>query len=125
MFDDVAIRLSTMQHFSQKFASVGFRFDTFYPCYGLAEATLMVSGKLTSKELIKHIRVEQRALQANKIKLLSESSGEDNQQILVSSGNSSHIQPVKIVNAETRTYCKNTYEIGEIWVQRNGQTPRP
>ena len=34
------VRPDTMQRFAKRFASVGFRYETFYPCYGLAEATL-------------------------------------------------------------------------------------
>jgi acyl-CoA synthetase (AMP-forming)/AMP-acid ligase II len=34
----------TMRAFTEAFAPHGFRGEAFYPCYGLAEATLMVSG---------------------------------------------------------------------------------
>lgn len=34
----------TMERFAAAFASCGFRREAFYPCYGLAEATLFVSG---------------------------------------------------------------------------------
>jgi acyl-CoA synthetase (AMP-forming)/AMP-acid ligase II len=38
------VRAATLERFCATFASVGFRREAFYPCYGLAEATLMVSG---------------------------------------------------------------------------------
>ncbi len=38
------IRARALQTFEQRFSSVGFRSDVFYPCYGLAEATLIVTG---------------------------------------------------------------------------------
>jgi acyl-CoA synthetase (AMP-forming)/AMP-acid ligase II len=38
------VRAATLDRFAAKFADVGFRREAFYPCYGLAEATLMVSG---------------------------------------------------------------------------------
>lgn len=38
------IHAPTLEAFAQKFAAVGFRPDTFVPSYGLAEATLFVSG---------------------------------------------------------------------------------
>lgn len=38
------VRAATLDRFAQTFAGVGFRREAFYPCYGLAEATLMVSG---------------------------------------------------------------------------------
>lgn len=34
----------TLEHFAAAFAPCGFHPSAFYPCYGLAEATLMVSG---------------------------------------------------------------------------------
>lgn len=38
------LRASTLEQFSQKFAPCGFRPQTFMPCFGMAETTLMVSG---------------------------------------------------------------------------------
>jgi len=38
------VRDGTLERFSARFASYGFRPWKFFPCYGLAEATLMVSG---------------------------------------------------------------------------------
>lgn len=38
------VRPQTIESFSNAFASCGFRREAFYPCYGLAEATLLVSG---------------------------------------------------------------------------------
>jgi acyl-CoA synthetase (AMP-forming)/AMP-acid ligase II len=38
------VRAATLDRFAATFAGVGFRREAFYPCYGLAEATLMVTG---------------------------------------------------------------------------------
>ncbi len=38
------VRASTIERFFEAFAKYGFRPETFYPCYGLAEATLMATG---------------------------------------------------------------------------------
>ncbi|PRQ07270.1 fatty acyl-AMP ligase [Enhygromyxa salina] len=38
------LRASTLERFSERFAPCGFRPETFMPCFGMAEATLMVSG---------------------------------------------------------------------------------
>src|SRR5262249_11054746 len=38
------VRRQTLERFAQSFASCGFRRSALYPCYGLAEATLIVSG---------------------------------------------------------------------------------
>ena len=38
------VRAETLERFAETFAPCGFRPEAFYPCYGLAEATLLVSG---------------------------------------------------------------------------------
>jgi non-ribosomal peptide synthetase component F/acyl carrier protein len=38
------VRPDTLERFAEAFAPSGFRREAFYPCYGLAEATLFVSG---------------------------------------------------------------------------------
>jgi acyl-CoA synthetase (AMP-forming)/AMP-acid ligase II len=38
------VRRATVEAFSERFAASGFRHESFYPCYGLAEGTLMVTG---------------------------------------------------------------------------------
>lgn len=38
------VRAETIERFCEYFAPCGFRREAFYPCYGLAESTLMVSG---------------------------------------------------------------------------------
>ena len=46
----------TMERFSTAFAPGGFRHDAFYPCYGLAEATVFVAGgRRTSPPVIRHV----------------------------------------------------------------------
>ncbi len=38
------VRVDTMTDFSARFSAAGFRAEAVYPCYGLAEATLFVTG---------------------------------------------------------------------------------
>lgn len=38
------IRAATIASFSERFAAQGFRAESFYPCYGMAEATLLITG---------------------------------------------------------------------------------
>ena len=40
------VRAETLERFAETFEPCGFRREAFYPCYGLAEATLLVSGGL-------------------------------------------------------------------------------
>ena len=43
------IRPETLDRFAEAFAPCGFRREAFLPCYGLAESTLLVSGKRSGK----------------------------------------------------------------------------
>jgi acyl-CoA synthetase (AMP-forming)/AMP-acid ligase II len=38
------VRVDTLDLFARRFAPLGFKRESFFPCYGLAEATLYVSG---------------------------------------------------------------------------------
>ena len=38
------VRAATLDRFARAFASCGFRSSSFFPCYGMAEATLFVTG---------------------------------------------------------------------------------
>ncbi|MES2503867.1 MAG: aminotransferase class I/II-fold pyridoxal phosphate-dependent enzyme [Myxococcota bacterium] len=38
------VKLETMQNFTRAFESCGFKMETFFPCYGLAESTVYVCG---------------------------------------------------------------------------------
>jgi natural product biosynthesis luciferase-like monooxygenase protein len=44
------IRAATLDRFHEAFAPSGFRRDAFYPCYGLAESTLIVSGASSRRD---------------------------------------------------------------------------
>ncbi|MFG1797765.1 amino acid adenylation domain-containing protein [Nocardia sp. NPDC049149] len=48
------VRASTVSRFAEVFAVSGFRLSSFYPCYGLAEATLLATGgdKAAEPEII-------------------------------------------------------------------------
>ncbi|HEY0556339.1 MAG TPA: condensation domain-containing protein, partial [Thermoanaerobaculia bacterium] len=43
------VRAETLERFAAAFAPCGFRPEAFYPCYGLAEATLFVTGGLPGR----------------------------------------------------------------------------
>ena len=59
------IRQETLERFAEAFSECGFRREAFYPCYGMAETTLMVSGvhKATSP-IVK--TVQKSALESNR-----------------------------------------------------------
>lgn len=101
------IHENTLERFYQAFKETGFKKDTFHPCYGLAEATLYVSGINTKK--VQHISLS--ALQKHKL-LLTNKMDKDAKTI-VSCGTCS--QEVKIVNPRTKELVQSN-EIGEIWI---------
>ncbi|MEW5848206.1 MAG: fatty acyl-AMP ligase [Myxococcota bacterium] len=106
------IRPETLERFSRAFAGCGFRREAFYPCYGLAEATLMVTGGRRLRAPRVH-RVERPALLEGRAR---PARGDDAEaHALVSCGRSLHGQEVRVVDPETGRTCADG-EVGEIWV---------
>lgn len=106
------IRHETLERFAEMFAECGFRREAFYPCYGMAETTLMVSGvdKATSPKIQ---AVQKSALAANRV---VESSPEDGDRYnFVSCGRVIPDLKLVITNPETLNNSQPG-EIGEIWV---------
>jgi amino acid adenylation domain-containing protein len=110
------IHYKTLERFSDVFASCGFRPSAFYPCYGMAEATLLVSGdnreQKNQKDLYKTKAVDRLALAEDKVIEVCERK---QSKVLVGCGVSISGQEVVIVNPETLTLCAPNH-IGEIWV---------
>ncbi|WP_071189193.1 condensation domain-containing protein [Trichormus sp. NMC-1] len=105
------IRQQTLELFSQTFADCGFRPEAFYPCYGMAEATLMVSGTVKSA-LPANLPVEKTALEQHKIITKNSRKNAVN---LVGYNLSIPGQKIVIVEPENCTLCHEN-EVGEIWV---------
>lgn len=105
------IRAETIDRFSRAFSGVGFRREAFLPCYGLAEASLFVSGGAwghgpytldVSRAGLEQKRVEQ-ARAGDRLRL-------------VSSGTPAEGQEVRIVDVETMADCGDR-RVGEIWIR--------
>ncbi|HEY9804145.1 MAG TPA: amino acid adenylation domain-containing protein, partial [Leptolyngbyaceae cyanobacterium] len=106
------IRGDTLEKFAATFAECGFRPEAFYPCYGMAEATLMISGGIKSA-LVNKLSVQKSALERNYV---IDAVGDAKNSIkLVGCGRSVPQQRVVIANPETLTRCQDK-EVGEIWV---------
>ncbi len=106
------INYETIEKFSHTFAPYGFQSSAFYPCYGMAEATLIISGGSTT-EGVTTKTVKGKALEQNKV-IIARSDSE-NARVIVSCGLSLPDQQIAIVNPETHISCKPG-EVGEIWV---------
>lgn len=105
------IRAQTLERFATKFASCGFQKKAFYPCYGMAETTLLVCGG--SKEKLPVLQTVNAAeLEQNQVVAESENQ---KSRTLVGCGKTWLDQKVVIVNPETLLECPSN-KVGEIWV---------
>ena len=106
------VRAETMERFAAYFKPCGFQREAFYPCYGLAEGTLIVSGgeKYTPPVLCS---VEADALERDEI--VPATPGRENARTLVSCGKNLGGQRIAIVDPEALTLCPPN-RVGEIWV---------
>ncbi|MGF1490395.1 MAG: AMP-binding protein, partial [Prochloraceae cyanobacterium] len=113
------IRAQTLKQFGNKFASCGFRYRAFYPCYGMAENTLLATGGLkNSKPVI--IGVNKKALAKNEI--IKSKITFEGTQALVGSGLCDRLDnKVIVVNPNSLTRCQ-TAEVGEIWISGSSVT---
>lgn len=106
------VRAETMNRFFERFMDVGFSSQSFYPCYGLAESTVFVSGVQKQKGYTLQ-KINLQSLKNGKV-----DSEKDEASIVeyVSSGRSLMEDTViKIVNPETKKECA-VGEVGEIWI---------
>jgi acyl-CoA synthetase (AMP-forming)/AMP-acid ligase II len=106
------VRADTLERFAATFAPCGFRPRFFYPCYGLAEATLIVSGGLLNDEPIL-CRTELAELERNRA--VPVSKPQRNARTLVGCGHAVAGTRIVIVDPESLTACGED-SIGEIWV---------
>lgn len=102
----------TLDQFADYFAPCGFRREVFLPCYGLAEATLMVTGGPKGRSPMTQHLINS-GLEQNQV-IISPEKREDTR-TLVSCGQNMSDQQIRIVHADTLTPC-TADQIGEIWV---------
>ncbi|MBD2298139.1 non-ribosomal peptide synthetase [Nostoc sp. FACHB-190] len=107
------IRYDTLERFAEAFAECGFRKEAFYPCYGMAETTLMVAG--VQKAAPPKIKALQKSALASHQVVESSVVGGDDTSYFVSCGQIIPDQKVVITNPDTLKSCQPD-EIGEIWV---------
>ena len=108
------IRADTLRAFTEAFAPCGFRPNSFYPCYGMAETTLLVSGG-KKEDLPVVYSLDRDALSRGEA-IASEKNYEYQvTQSIVGCGKSCAEGTVRIVNPETLVNCSDC-QVGEIWV---------
>jgi acyl-CoA synthetase (AMP-forming)/AMP-acid ligase II len=105
------IRAETLQRFAAAFEPCGFRAQAFYPCYGMAETTLLVSGGLKTDPPV-FLHVNEAALEQNRV--VVDIAGKQGVRTIVGCGQAWSNQ-VFIVDPESLTQCTSG-QVGEIWV---------
>ncbi|TDV43216.1 non-ribosomal peptide synthetase [Actinophytocola oryzae] len=90
------VRAATLDAFAARFGAAGFRRSSFQPCYGLAEATLFVTGGVPGRGVVTTV---------------APGSGVP----VVGCGHVRAPDAVLVVDPETRLTCQDRTE-GEIWV---------
>lgn len=119
------IRASTMRRFAKTYSQYGFSKSAFYPCYGLAEATLLVTGGNGPGE-IATCTVDAIELQKNgrAVDAVPSQSSDGQQTIestaspieFVNCGRPPMDEEVLVVDPETCLPCDDN-TVGEIWVR--------
>ncbi len=110
------VRAHTIEQFSEIFADCGFRREAFYPCYGMAETTLFITGGRRSEPpIIKYIEAKQ--LEENRV--IEVTPEHPHSRPIVGCGQPNLGDEVIIVNPQTLTACTEN-EVGEIWVKGSG-----
>jgi acyl-CoA synthetase (AMP-forming)/AMP-acid ligase II len=137
-----AVRAETLERFAQAFASCGFRREAFHPVYGLAEATLIVTGgkkgvfpaikafrradleqnRVVEVDIAVEAKVGEQAQIDGHVQVGSQrrqgrvpTEGEAGAQVLVGNGQALAPQKVVIVDPVSLRECSSD-QVGEIWV---------
>ncbi len=92
------IRPATLAAFCERFAPVGFREEAFFPCYGMAETTLIVTGASMKKPPTIG-RFDGKALDEHRV--IPVPAGHENERLLVGCGHVLPDEEVVIVDPET------------------------
>lgn len=112
------IKMSTIQNFINKFARAGLRSEAFCASYGLAEATLMVSGSICD-QAPKSIVVHKKHLLRNEIIIASDDSLAESDSSewteVVNCGTINDELNLQIVDPDSGMVCPPN-RIGEVWM---------
>jgi acyl-CoA synthetase (AMP-forming)/AMP-acid ligase II len=112
------IRAETMENFARAFEPAGFSREAFHPCYGLAEATLIVTGGLPWS------RRGVTSFDAARLRdgTAVSSAADTSSRRLVSCGFASRDRDLVIADPDTRVE-RAAGQVGEIWISGRGAAP--
>ncbi|WP_281989623.1 fatty acyl-AMP ligase [Aquimarina aggregata] len=108
------VRENTLIDFNEKFKASNFKPESFFPVYGLAEATLLVSSGKTQVNP-KIISVDKEVLKDQIVKVLDKDNNDESLSF-VSCGTKEDGHEIRIVDPETLT-LSDDLTIGEIWIK--------
>jgi len=107
------VRASTLERFARLLAGHGFRRSALYPCYGLAEASLLVSGGTPGRPPVVQT-FDKPALDRHAVAPADATAGDA--VALVGCGHGHGGEEIAIVDPERRVRCAPD-QVGEIWVR--------
>src|SRR5262249_15208088 len=105
------VQPGTLERFAEAFKECGFRPESFVPCYGLAEATLLVAGQKGAGNFCE-LKISRRELGEGRV--VREERESADQLRVVSCGEKIAGHKLKIVDPKTRKECPEG-TVGEIW----------
>ncbi|QOV35708.1 fatty acyl-AMP ligase [Streptomyces ferrugineus] len=112
------VRAETLRAFAERFAAAGLRPEALTCCYGLAEATLLVSGA-AAPEPARPRTADAAALEEHRLR--DAAAGAPHRPV-VACGPAAADTDIRIVDPDTGTELPDG-RIGEIWVRGDGVAP--
>lgn len=109
----------TLERFVEAFEPYGFRKEAFYPCYGMAEATLLISGGSKAAPPVLR-RFDEAA--PKRAERGPGSAAESGGKMIVGCGKTGHDQKLLIFNPETLRPLPDG-QVGEIWLAGASVSP--
>jgi acyl-CoA synthetase (AMP-forming)/AMP-acid ligase II len=106
------VRADTLKRFAEAFAPCGFRAHALTPVYGLAEATLMVTGGPQQDDPVLY-SVQATPLAQHRVVEVTDPN--QPARMLVGCGEPMRDTDIVITHPESRTRCRPD-EVGEIWL---------